>query len=65
MKKIFELREYLMDYLLKQYGLMNIAKKNFDIILEVLFICIISFRDSIGTALRVENTACNFLIVWE
>lgn len=54
-----------MEYLLKQYGLMNIAKKNFDIILEVLLICIISFRDSIGTALRVENTACNFLIVWE
>jgi hypothetical protein len=28
-----------MDYLLKQYGLMNIAKKNFDIILEVKMIC--------------------------
>ena len=25
MKKIYELREYLIDYLLKQYGLRNIA----------------------------------------
>lgn len=28
-KKVFEFKEYLFDYLMKQYGLRNIANKNY------------------------------------
>jgi hypothetical protein len=38
MKKTFEFREYLFEFLLNQYGLRNIAQKNYDIIIHVRYI---------------------------
>eukprot|EP00347_Sterkiella_histriomuscorum_P019437 403341631 len=36
-KKIFEFKEYMFDYLLTQYGLRNIAQKNYDQIIQRIY----------------------------
>ncbi len=38
MKKIYEFKDYLKDYLLLQYGLKNISMHHFEFILEVIII---------------------------
>lgn len=35
MRKVYEFKDYMMDYLLMQYGLKNIATKTFDLIISV------------------------------
>lgn len=35
LNKVYEFKEYLLDHLLTQYGLRNIAQRNYDYILQV------------------------------
>lgn len=37
MRKVFAFKDYLMDFLLQQYGLKSIAEKTYDVIVQRLF----------------------------
>ncbi len=63
MKKIFEFKEYLKDFIMMQYGLRNIALHNFDFILQVLDTYLISYRDFSTIASLAVPSVYSSLIV--